>query len=53
MPWQGKYPIKPPLPSIPGHEGVAEVAALGNKASVRTYEVHVYAAKAVQERSIL
>ncbi|KAF5834789.1 chaperonin 10-like protein [Dunaliella salina] len=30
---QGKYPIKHQLPSIPGHEGVAEVVALGNKVS--------------------
>lgn len=27
---QGKYPLQPPLPgAIPGHEGVAEVQAVG------------------------
>ncbi|KAI8465079.1 MAG: hypothetical protein J3K34DRAFT_438096 [Monoraphidium minutum] len=26
---QGKYPLKPPLPGVPGHEGVMRVAAAG------------------------
>lgn len=26
---QGKYPSKPPLPAIPGNEGVGEVIAVG------------------------
>ena len=26
---QGKYPSKPPLPAVPGNEGVGEVIALG------------------------
>lgn len=30
---QGKYPLKPPLPAVPGHEGVAEVVALGSQVS--------------------
>ncbi|KAL4419418.1 hypothetical protein ABPG77_006345 [Micractinium sp. CCAP 211/92] len=28
---QGKYPITPELPGVPGHEGVAEVEAVGPK----------------------
>lgn len=27
---QGKYPSKPPLPAIPGNEGVGEVIAVGS-----------------------
>ena len=27
---QGKYPSKPPLPAIPGNEGVGEVIAIGS-----------------------
>ena len=38
---QGKYPIKPQLPATPGHEGVAEVLAVGDK--VRTWLMCVYA----------
>ena len=26
---QGKYPSKPPLPAVPGNEGVGEVIAVG------------------------
>lgn len=28
---QGKYPLKPPLPGVPGHEGVMRVIAAGDK----------------------
>lgn len=28
---QGKYPVKPALPSIPGNEGVAEIVAVGSE----------------------
>lgn len=27
---QGKYPSKPPLPAIPGNEGVGEIIAIGS-----------------------
>lgn len=27
---QGKYPSKPPLPAIPGNEGVGEIVAVGS-----------------------
>lgn len=30
---QGKYPLSPPLPGVPGHEGVGEVTAVGPQAS--------------------
>lgn len=26
---QGKYPSKPPLPAVPGNEGVGEIIAIG------------------------
>lgn len=28
---QGKYPLKPTLPGVPGHEGLGQVTALGPK----------------------
>ncbi|KAG1652919.1 hypothetical protein FOA52_007512 [Chlamydomonas sp. UWO 241] len=28
---EGKYPLRPELPGVPGHEGVGEVTALGPK----------------------
>ena len=28
---QGKYPSKPPLPAVPGNEGVGEIVAIGDK----------------------
>lgn len=28
---QGKYPVRPTLPSVPGNEGVGEIVAIGNK----------------------
>ena len=28
---QGKYPSKPPLPAVPGNEGVGEIIAVGPK----------------------
>ncbi|XP_076234019.1 enoyl-[acyl-carrier-protein] reductase, mitochondrial [Calliopsis andreniformis] len=34
---QGKYPSKPPLPAIPGNEGVGEVIAIGS--NVKTLSV--------------
>lgn len=27
---QGKYPSKPPLPAVPGNEGVGEIVAVGS-----------------------
>lgn len=27
---QGKYPSKPPLPAVPGNEGVGEIVAIGS-----------------------
>lgn len=30
---EGKYPISPPLPGVPGHEGVGVVEAVGTKVS--------------------
>lgn len=33
---QGKYPLKPTLPGVPGHEGLGQVTALGPKVS-RTF----------------
>lgn len=27
---QGKYPSKPPLPAVPGNEGVGEIEAVGS-----------------------
>ena len=36
---QGKYPLKPTLPGVPGHEGLGQVTALGPKVS-RTFLIH-------------
>lgn len=30
---QGKYPSRPPLPAIPGNEGVGEIVAVGSNVS--------------------
>ncbi|CAG9817870.1 unnamed protein product [Phaedon cochleariae] len=38
---QGKYPSKPPLPAVPGNEGVAQVVKLGSGVSNITIGDHV------------
>lgn len=35
---QGKYPLQPGLPGVPGHEGVGKVVKVGSKVSENNAE---------------
>ena len=38
---EGKYPIKPPLPAVPGNEGVGVVREVGSEV-MRCYEIRIW-----------
>jgi NADPH:quinone reductase-like Zn-dependent oxidoreductase len=47
---QGKYPLQPSLPGVPGHEGVGKVVKVGSKVRCRHVSLALFPQQAVHIR---